>query len=293
MITNLSIGHNGRLGNQIFQYAILKCISFQNNYQVVLPKENTEKIATGRFNPSINDVDRYKLDLLECFDISDQVLSISEIAKNLSFQYEENFTMDYNPNLISNAKDGTNYVGFYQCVQYYYQNEEKLKKILAFKQHIKNTAINYINQLKNEHKASKIITTHIRRGDLSLDNGQFQVLLSSQYYNKIFENLKNENTKFLIVSDDIEWCKNNFHNKDIIFCDLFDDKIQKHILDFCILSCGDNIIMSNSSFSWWAAWLSDAKDVFCPNKWFGPVYSNFHEENMRHYKWKQINVENI
>jgi len=291
MITNLVIGHNGRLGNQIFQYAILKCISLKNGFDVVLPKENSERVITGRFNPVLNDVDRYKLDLFECFDICDNLLSVNEIHKSLSFQYEENFTMDYNHSLLENAKDATNYVGFYQCVQYYYEYEDKLKQILNIKQNIKNSALNYINELKNKYNVSNIVCTHIRRGDLSLDNGQFQVLLSAQYYNKIFENLTNQNTKFLILSDDIEWCKKSFDNKDVIFCDATDKNIQKHILDFCILSCGDSIIMSNSSFSWWAAWLSNAKDIYCPNKWFGPAYSNFHEENMRHHKWIQISVE--
>ena len=28
-------------------------------------------------------------------------------------------------------------------------------------------------------------------------------------------------------------------------------------------------ITANSSFSWWAAWLSDSKKIIAPSKWFG------------------------
>jgi hypothetical protein len=34
----------------------------------------------------------------------------------------------------------------------------------------------------------------------------------------------------------------------------------------------ENIIMSNSSFSWWGAWLNTNKNktIICPEIWFGP-----------------------
>ena len=40
MITNLNIGKDGRLGNQLYQYAALKSLSLENNYECVLPEIN-------------------------------------------------------------------------------------------------------------------------------------------------------------------------------------------------------------------------------------------------------------
>lgn len=295
MITNLSIGHCGRLGNQIFQYAILKCISLKHGYEIVLPKENIENITTGRFNPDINDVDRYKLDLYDCFDIHENIDTIANIKANIEFEYSENFTMDYNHKLIDLAKNNTNYHGFFQCVDYYLSFENELKQILKFKNHINVCVKKYLNDIKNKFNVDNLVTIHIRRGDVASDNGKYQVLLSSDYYQNIINLIDDSNTIFLIVSDDIKWCKNNFFGNNILFCDIYESNknIAPHILDFCILSNGDKLVMSASSFSWWAAFLSNAKEIYCPNRWFGSEYKNFNESNIRHHKWIQVQYKGM
>ena len=37
MVTSIDIGENGRLGNQLFQYAAVKALALENNYDCVLP----------------------------------------------------------------------------------------------------------------------------------------------------------------------------------------------------------------------------------------------------------------
>jgi len=43
--------------------------------------------------------------------------------------------------------------------------------------------------------------------------------------------------------------------------------------------CNDFII-SNSTFSWWVAWMSNSKDkkVFAPYPWFGPALAHIDTE---------------
>lgn len=45
------------------------------------------------------------------------------------------------------------------------------------------------------------------------------------------------------------------------------------IEDFYLLCNADYVVMSNSSFSWWGAWLSKAQTV-CPRKWFNPTWGD-------------------
>ena len=274
MITNLKIGHNGRLGNQIFQYAILKVISKINGYEVVLPEENTKTYVNGRFNYSTKKNDVYKLDLLECFDIKERLLPKEEIKKQIKVAYNEHFSMEYDDALLK-APDNCDINGYFICTKYFNDHKEYLKENLIIKNEITNYTNNVIENIKNKN-IKNITTVHVRRGDNVLDAGRFYTLLTKNYYNSLFDKLRREDNLFVIVSDDINWCKENLNNKDVFFYDdISRTKISKDsLMDFSMLYSGDSIIMSNSTFSWWASWLSPAKDVYCPSKWLGPDYEN-------------------
>ena len=72
--------------------------------------------------------------------------------------------------------------------------------------------------------------------------------------------------EFLIFSDDLNSLKREVNLKD--FVNLENDN---EIEDLYSLSQCDSVIMSNSSFSWWGAFLGKKKEkVICPDKWYGP-----------------------
>lgn len=106
---------------------------------------------------------------------------------------------------------------------------------------------------------------HVRRGDyLSLPGCYNQLDMS--YYNKAMEIIKSE--RYIIFSDDIQWCKRHFIGDKFIF-----SENMSCYEDLAIMSkkC-DNIIIANSSFSWWGAYLNTNfnKKVIAPKNWFGP-----------------------
>ena len=74
--------------------------------------------------------------------------------------------------------------------------------------------------------------------------------------------------KFIIFSDDPDWCRNEFFGENYIISDLGDAYIE-----LCAMSLCDHNIIANSSFSWWGAWLNNNpnKIVISPSKWFGPA----------------------
>lgn len=104
------------------------------------------------------------------------------------------------------------------------------------------------------------------------------------YYNKAIDFLGRDK-KYLIISDDIDWCKRNFKGANFYFVDDEDPIIDLYIQTLC-----DNNIISNSTFSWWGAWLNPNKDkvVVCPDPWFGKSYSNYSTQDLIPEEWVQI-----
>ena len=77
--------------------------------------------------------------------------------------------------------------------------------------------------------------------------------------------MSNELIDFVIVSDDMEWVKQNIIGDNIYYSDFYDE-----IKDFCLLTSCDHNINTNSTFSWWGAWLANSGKVVAPSMWFGP-----------------------
>ena len=71
--------------------------------------------------------------------------------------------------------------------------------------------------------------------------------------------------RYLVFSDDLEWCKQNFIGDKFIFIENEKDYVEL----FLQSKCTHNII-SSSSFSWWGAYLNKNKDktVVGPKQWF-------------------------
>lgn len=130
--------------------------------------------------------------------------------------------------------------------------------------YVQNSA--YFEEYKDEIKKlfgegiEKIdmVGIHVRRGDY-VDNPFYVDLMETPYYEDAMALFPKE--KFIVFSDNIEWCK-----KQDIFnrCEFANGN---EIDDLNLLASCKGIIMANSSFSWWAGYLSDAK-VVAPLAWY-------------------------
>lgn len=117
------------------------------------------------------------------------------------------------------------------------------------------------------------VALHIRRGDY-LKASQFHVnLWETNYYKEAVKHFPN--ATFLVFckdnqnddqdQDDNEWCRNNLLSLGIDF------EMHNHtteVEDLNAMASCDGIIMANSSFAWWAAFLGNPNKVVCPKKWF-------------------------
>ncbi len=88
--------------------------------------------------------------------------------------------------------------------------------------------------------------------------------MSDNYYVKAMAEFPKD-TKFLIFSDDIEKAKTMpmFQGEQFEF-----SEGKTAVEDMNLMASCKGIIIANSSFSWWAAYLSGANKIIAPKQWF-------------------------
>jgi len=237
MITYSQLGKNGRLGNQMFQYATLFSVGFTRGYQIGIPKD--QKIT-------------------QVFNI-DSATKLDEV-KSKSVYKEQNFAFDPSVFLIP---DDTDLYGYFQSGNYFNHCEEALRKEFQFSQEVTQK----VNDLLSKYGNTPLCAVHVRRGDYA-NLSHYHTNLGSDYYvpacTLVHQNVPN--IKFLVFSDDPEWCRNAFKDEKFDVIDTGDEA-----LDLCIMSRCPVHVIANSSFSWWGAWLSKSTAVVAPKQWFGPA----------------------
>lgn len=118
---------------------------------------------------------------------------------------------------------------------------------------------------------------HVRRGDYVTNPSGSLTSLPQRYYHMAMAELINEVDNFIVFSDDIEWCKRNI-DAHTYYEGIPRPKEQDEeymtapVLDwvdlFLMAKCHNHVI-SNSTYSWWGAWLSGNQSPLYPSEWFG------------------------
>lgn len=118
------------------------------------------------------------------------------------------------------------------------------------------------------------VALHIRRGDYLQAHNFHQNLWETDYYQKAVAMFPGET--FLVFCKDNQdpeqdkkdraWCRENLPKLGIKFemAPYEDTEVE----DLNLMASCKSIIMGNSSFSWWGAYLGDHEKVVCPAKWF-------------------------
>lgn len=128
----------------------------------------------------------------------------------------------------------------------------------------KSEIVRLFTPIHHFDKTEELCSIHVRRTDY-LNLPDHHPTQSMAYYEKAMELSKCN--KFIVLSDDISWCKNNFKGNQFEF-----SEGNPNYIDLAIMAkkCSSNIIC-NSSFSWWGAYLNQNpyKIVIAPQNWFG------------------------
>jgi len=122
---------------------------------------------------------------------------------------------------------------------------------------------------------------HIRRGDY-LAYPNHHPVISNEYVNTVVSHCSSDH--YLIISDDIQWCKTNLTIKNST---MLEENAWKSLW---IMSLCKKFILSNSTFSWWGAYLCPhtLPQVFIPQTWFGEAYSGFSTKDIPMNGWQVV-----
>ena len=268
------INFKGGLGNQLFQYFFSQRLKNVSKDKVIKFSEteiipNQQKIY-NIFNLDIDWASKKELsniNLILRFNFLrknlPRVLIKTSLKSPLQKILIENDHKYYNFSLL---KDYLYFDGYWQNEKYFFDSREEICQGLNFRNPIE------IYKYLNINKNSINIALHIRRGDyLNFKNKNIFYTPPVEYF-KYYINFFNEKFRkpnFIFFSDDIDWVKNVFkRNSDQ---QIFIDKsFNNGLNDFQLMSQCDHFILSNSTFGWWAAYLSKKIDkiIICPNKWY-------------------------
>lgn len=257
----------GRLGNQIFAYALYKKFQVQG--------------VDVRLDFSQLPIDGLENELKKVFDLEvaeaseDEIQALGDCKKNIAakirrkigFRKESHhFESDLNYDERILSMDGKYLEGFWQSERYFAGIEAILRHDLNFSHIDENCAL-----LASELHTQNAVSVHIRRGDYLQKkfSGIYGNICTESYYSQAIAYIKRSipDAKFYIFTDDPDWANAKFAEKEFIV--VLGNTGEKSYQDLYLMSqCKHNII-ANSSFSWWGAWLNSNTDkiVIAPAKW--------------------------
>ena len=232
----------GRTGNLMFQIAHGFAKSLEYNRQFLVPSRGTDTAHLER-------------GLFRKFNF--YIESIPE--PNVSTHIWAPFTYE----LIAAPENDkpTVYAGWYQSEKYFGRYGQIIRDAFSPTKDFVQKASTDFPWLQK----SIVAAINIRRGDYLTFPTRHPVV-SLEYINEAIKRLP-PHDYLIVLSDDFKWCKENIEGNNIVFPETYFDQDAMWLLSLC-----DHFIISNSTFSWWGAYLSQNlnKVVISPSTWFGP-----------------------
>ena len=251
----------GGIGNQLFQYAAAKAVQKNTRGRLLLNKESNNAHNTNGHN--------YAKELFtdtEEVDFPVHAIWVFE-TQGVKVYNQQNGFEAWNPQSISAPCLLKGYFQYYPAIQ---SVVSSIRTLL-----IQNLHVTKLNP--------DIAFLHVRRGDY-VEKSNFHYLQDEAYYTTAYTQLcvqRGKNgppQKLLIFSDDIEWCKEKQWLLSLPNVEFIDEKDELKSLAMMI-SCLGGALIANSTFSWWAAILSDTPYVIYPKKWIAQKIENLFPSN--------------
>lgn len=275
----------GGLGNQMFEYAF--ALSLQDRFpdeEVLIDTSHYGHIFFKRYkganlhngfevhrvfpNAKLKIATPWQLMrvtwYMPNYVLSRIVRRLLPVRKNEIIQTENDYFTHHEE--YYKVKGDAYYEGIWESVKNYISIRKKLQKVYA---HGTPNDINakYIEAMETENS----VGIHIRRGDY-LKCPDFMGISDLDYYERAIKEIQKDGLShtYYIFSNDTKWCAKHI----IPLCKdgnvvLVTNNIGKNsVWDMFLMSHCKDLIIANSSFSWWGAFLNQrGGKVVAPKKW--------------------------
>lgn len=275
----------GGLGNQMFQYAF--ALSLQKQFpeeQILIDTShfnylffkkignanlhNGYEIETVFPNASLKKANPFQL-LKVTWYMPNYILSrvLRRIIPKRKSEYIQSNTeyFEYKKEPLE-LQGNVYYEGIWESVHYLNIARSEIQHTFAHPTPDISNA-EYIRCMESENS----VGIHVRRGDYLL-HPNFSGICDLDYYKSAIREIQKDDKRhiFYIFSNDMMWCKENLSpliepNK-IVY--VTSNTGIKSCWDMFLMSHCKDLIIANSSFSWWGAFLNKRKGrVVAPKKW--------------------------
>lgn len=271
----------GNLGNQMFEYALARSLQEKSKQEIVL---NTTLLQRYKPEYSFN---------LDVFKLNNQVIvennkllpwymntyrkGFIRIIKGLmpkiffrvmSWFGVYIFLKDGYVDFIEKVNHRNYYLcGYWQSTKYF----DDIRPILVEEFTSKYDRLESNNELYEVIENTESICVTVRCGDY-LSNEKYRKLFlvcTPEYYQEGVKNIKKEfpHATVCVFSDDINWCKQNLEFGEKVYYETGNDPLWEKLR---MMSLCKHFVISNSTFSWWAQYLSENENkiVYAPKPWF-------------------------
>lgn len=263
----------GGFGNQLFAYATAYAIARENGGELYINTYMSDNGMTRELGIDKLNIEykkrltyKYKKNIVSrvIFNKIRRAFTIGLGTKIV----KENGNFVFHPEIMKQDRD-VMLSGYWQSAKYFDKYLTELRRMYTPKAGFSDAAKELLALVDKPNT----VAVHIRRGDYLDDNMNLTMEYFEQAFAIVEEKIKNP--IYCFISDDIEWVKANFAEKEnYIF--ISGMKEIDYIEEFFVMSACAHQIISNSSFSWWAAYLnSNAQKVIVAPEvefWNGDFY---------------------
>lgn len=264
----------GGLGNQMFQFAAGFAASKRQKKRLILDTSFFDLPSHSRASreyelrefaipADIDEVRNGELYFRFC-------RKVSSLLPDKMLNY---FGVLYQKDPFESNNHDVNYrvlIGYFQNKNAFRGYEADVKRVFSDMRNLSDGALAIKARIRS---CSSSICLHVRRGDyVTNSSGQSQHgTQSASYYLDAIQSVKskvqNNSVDVFVFSDDLDWCREHFRCFERVEFVETSSMTSPEVM-FVMSSCR-HFIISNSTFSWWAAWLgkTDESVVIMPDKW--------------------------